>query len=152
MSDVPQEVLKNKIINMETENILTTPLIKIWGDLGFLAGDLNELQKRNMSHAYELAKLYILDNLKKYEPLSAIAFPVIYRIFIRIEERIELDIILSETINVIKVLDSQLLKIKDIMDNYGAIPQYDIEAELIAKFCDEYNFINNVKIKTNENE
>jgi len=68
----------------------SSELITKWENIGFL---INTKNKRNTALACELSALYLLDNIEKYNgDITTLVFPVIIRVFRKIEQELLLSL------------------------------------------------------------
>ena len=124
-------------------------IIKNWAKLGFTEGFKNV---RNLSLAFDIAAIHILKDREleletifndwknesyKYETLI---FPVIRRIFEKNTDALDIDT--NKIVEEVKKIETEFkswLTTVDIEAEKLKNKLVDMEAEMIAKFCDEYN-------------
>ena len=116
-------------------------LITKWENIGFL---INAKNKRNLALACEFSGLYLIDNIEKYnDELTTLIFPVVVRIFNKIERDLSTDYIFNLVIRIITAFSIKLTthQTTQIWNNRNPnIDEKDIEAELVKDFCDNFKF------------
>jgi len=120
-------------------------IIENWVKLGLTEGSKNV---RNISLAFETAAKNIINNseikievalneLKSYE---TIIFPVIRRIFDKNTDALDMEISkIEEETKKIEIEFKNWLDTVDFEVEKLKAPLIDVEAHLVANFCDEYN-------------
>lgn len=126
---------------IDNEPILSPNNIqKHWSELGFLEGDIN---KRNVSLAYHLTTMYLLDSekydnrFKDYE-FEIIIFPIIYRVISRVKENLSLTRIATLTY---KLIEDAYIKHLEIESENNKLINVDsnYKNNEILTFCSGYN-------------
>ena len=118
----------------------SSELITKWKNIGFLNNTKN---KRNTALACELSTLYLLDNIETYNgEITTLTYPVIVRIFRKIEEDLPTELILDKVIEIITRFKIKLDEIQNTDEwvNRGENKVKDVEAEFVADFSDNFPF------------
>jgi hypothetical protein len=121
----------------------SSELITKWETIGFLTNTKN---KRNTALACELSALYLLDNIEKYNgDITTLVFPVIIRVFRKIEQDLPTELIFDKIVEVISEFYIKLNELQktDEWVNRGSVIEkgvVDVEAEFLADFSDNFPF------------
>jgi hypothetical protein len=121
----------------------SSELITKWETIGFLTNTKN---KRNNALACELSDLYLLDNIEKYNgDITTLVFPVIIRVFRKIEQDLPTELIFDKIVEVISEFYIKLNELQktDEWVNRGSVIEkgvVDVEAEFLADFSDNFPF------------
>jgi hypothetical protein len=138
------EQIKNSIsVSDESEYLISNTIdfiIDKWSKIGFLEGEV--LNKRNVAIAYECCAIYLLDkkNQKKRYEKTAI-FPVIRRIFNKIENNIPIFEILNIVIDIIEDFSVKYFEIEPTFSNkkyHKDGRTIDQEAEFTCDYSDNF--------------
>ena len=119
----------------------SSELITKWENIGFLTNTKN---KRNTALACELSALYLLDNIEKYNgDITTLVFPVIIRVFRKIEQELPTELIFDKVVEIISEFSVKLNELQktDEWVNRGSLSEkgvVDIEAEFLADFSDNF--------------
>lgn len=119
----------------------SSELITKWENIGFLTNTKN---KRNTALACELSALYLLDNIEKYNgDITTLVFPVIIRVFRKIEQELTTKLIFDKVVEIISEFSVKLNELQktDEWVNRGSLSEkgvVDIEAEFLADFSDNF--------------
>jgi len=119
----------------------SSELITKWENIGFLTNTKN---KRNTALACELSALYLLDNIEKYNgDITTLVFPVIIRVFRKIEQELTTELIFGKVVEIISEFSVKLNELQktDEWVNRGSLSEkgvVDIEAEFLADFSDNF--------------
>ena len=119
----------------------SSELITKWENIGFLTNTKN---KRNTALACEFSALYLLDNIEKYNgDITTLVFPVIIRVFRKIEQDLPTELIFDKIVEVISEFYIKLNELQktDEWVNRGSLSEkgvVDIEAEFLADFSDNF--------------
>ena len=119
----------------------SSELITKWENIGFL---INTKNKRNTALACELSALYLLDNIEKYNgDITTLVFPVIIRVFRKIEQELTTELIFDKVVEIISEFSVKLNELQktDEWVNRGSLSEkgvVDIEAEFLADFSDNF--------------
>jgi len=119
----------------------SSELITKWENIGFLTNTKN---KRNTALACELSALYLLDNIEKYNgDITTLVFPVIIRVFRKIEQELTTELIFDKVVEIISEFSVKLNELQktDEWVNRGSLSEkgvVDIEAEFLADFSDNF--------------
>jgi len=119
----------------------SSELITKWENIGFL---INTKNKRNTALACELSALYLLDNIEKYNgDITTLVFPVIIRVFRKIEQELPTELIFDKVVEIISEFSVKLNELQktDEWVNRGSLSEkgvVDIEAEFLADFSDNF--------------
>ena len=118
----------------------SSELITKWENIGFLTNTKN---KRNTALACEFSALYLLDNIEKFNgDISKLVFPVIIRVFRKIEQDLPTKLIFDKVVEIISEFSIKLNEFQksDEWVNRGEIKVKDVEAEFLANFSDNFPF------------
>jgi hypothetical protein len=119
----------------------SSELITKWENIGFLT---NVKNKRNTALACEFSKLYLLDNIEKYNgEITTLTHPVIIRIFNKVEQHLPAELIFNKVIQIIIALSAKLITYQTIEvwnSRNPNLDEKDIELEFVKDFCDNYPF------------
>jgi len=119
----------------------SSELITKWENIGFLTNTKN---KRNTALACELSALYLLDNIEKYNgDITTLVFPVIIRVFRKIEQELTTELIFDKVVEIISEFSVKLNELQktDEWVNRGSLSEkgvVDIEAEFLNDFSDNF--------------
>jgi len=127
-----------KNITEEDEN----NMINRWTKIGFTEG-LSGVQLLNVSLAMEAAAIIIIES-NKHDEISTILFPIIRRIFQEVSSKIETEVILKNTMDIInEVQDAYPLEgVQDAYPPEGVL-SHNVDPE--AYFCSVFS--TNYKLK-----
>lgn len=124
---------------VEMENNISE-LISTWGAIGLISEDVN---KRNMALAFELVFKYLHSEQfygDMFLNLKGCFYPTVYRIFRTIKADLPVGLIFDMIVDIANELNKftivnqgTITELRMVMNN-----TIDIEAEMIANFCDEY--------------
>ena len=137
MNSEQQELLKT----LKEQN--SSELITKWENIGFLTNTKN---KRNTALACEFSALYLLDNIEKYNgDITTLVFPVIIRVFRKIEQDLPTELIFDKIVEVIFEFYIKLNELQktDEWVNRGSVSEkgvVDVESEFLADFSDNFPF------------
>ena len=137
MNSEQQELLKT----LKEQN--SSELITKWENIGFLTNTKN---KRNTALACEFSALYLLDNIEKYNgDITTLVFPVIIRVFRKIEQDLPTELIFDKIVEVIFEFYIKLNELQktDEWVNRGSVSEkgvVDVEAEFLDDFSDNFPF------------
>lgn len=116
-----------------------TELITKWENIGFLSSTQN---KRNLTLACESTKLHLLGDSEKYnQELTTLIYPVVVRIFNKLERDLSTEQIFNLVTRIITAFSIKLIthQTTQIWNNRNPnIDEKDIEAELVKDFCDNF--------------
>ena len=116
-----------------------TELITKCENTGFLSSTQN---KRNLTLACESTKLHLLGDPEKYnQELTTLIYPVVVRIFNKIERDLSTEYIFNLVTRIITAFSIKLMTYQttQIWNNRNPnIDEKDIEAELVKDFCDNF--------------
>ena len=121
----------------------SSELITKWENIGFLTNTKN---KRNTALACEISALYLLDNIEKYNGvITTLVFPVIIRVFRKIEQDLPTKLIFDKVIEIITEFKIKLDEFQksDEFVNRGSLSEkgvVDVEAEFLSNFSDNFPF------------
>ena len=121
----------------------SSELITKWENIGFLTNTKN---KRNTALACEFSALYLLDNIEKYNgDITTLVFPVIIRVFRKIEQDLPTELIFNKIVEVIFEFYIKLNELQktDEWVNRGSVSEkgvVDVESEFLADFSDNFPF------------
>ena len=121
----------------------SSELITKWENIGFLTNTKN---KRNTALACEFSALYLLDNIEKYNgDITTLVFPVIIRVFRKIEQDLPTELIFNKIVEVIFEFYIKLNELQktDEWVNRGSVSEkgvVDVEAEFLIDFSDNFPF------------
>jgi hypothetical protein len=121
----------------------SSELITKWENIGFLTNTKN---KRNTALACEFSALYLLDNIEKYNgDITTLVFPVIIRVFRKIEQDLPTELIFDKIVEVIFEFYIKLNELQktDEWVNRGSVSEkgvVDVESEFLADFSDNFPF------------
>ena len=118
----------------------SSELITKWENIGFLNNTKN---KRNTALACELSTLYLLDNIETYNgEITTLTYPVIVRIFRKIEENLPAKLIFDKVVEVLSEFSIKLNELQktDEWVNRGENKVKDVEAEFVCSFCENFPF------------
>jgi hypothetical protein len=119
----------------------SSELITKWENIGFLTNTKN---KRNTALACEFSALYLLDNIEKYNgDITTLVFPVIIRVFRKIEQELPTELIFDKVVEIISEFSVKLNELQktDEWVNRGSLSEkgvVDIEAEFLTDFSDNF--------------
>ena len=116
----------------------SSELITKWENIGFLNNTKN---KRNTALACELSTLYLLDNIETYNgEITTLTYPVIVRIFRKIEENLPAKLIFDKVVEVLSEFSIKLNELQktDEWVNRGENKVKDVEAEFVCSFCENF--------------
>jgi hypothetical protein len=116
----------------------SSELITKWENISFLT---NAKNKRNTALACELSTLYLLDNIETYNgDITTLAYPVIVRIFRKIEEDLPAKLIFDKVVEIITIFKVKLDEIQNTDEwvNRGENKVREVEAEFVKDFCDNF--------------
>jgi len=116
----------------------SSELITKWENIGFLNNTKN---KRNTALACELSNLYLLDNIETYNgEITTLTYPVIVRIFRKIEENLPAKLIFDKVVEVLSEFSIKLNELQktDEWVNRGENKVKDVEAEFVCSFCENF--------------
>ena len=115
----------------------SSELITKWENIGFLTNTKN---KRNTALACEFSALYLLDNIEKYNGvITTLVFPVIIKVFRKIEQDLPTKLIFDKVIEIITEFKIKLDEFQksDEFVNRGSLSEkgvVDVEAEFLSNF------------------
>lgn len=116
-----------------------TELITKWENTGFLSSTQN---KRNLTLACESTQLHLLGDPEKYnQEITTLIYPVVVRIFNKIERDLSTEYIFNLVTRIITAFSIKLMTYQttQIWNNRNPnIDEKDIEAELVKDFCDNF--------------
>ena len=121
----------------------SSELITKWENIGFLTNTKN---KRNTALACEFSALYLLDNIEKYNGvITTLVFPVIIKVFRKIEQDLPTKLIFDKVIEIITEFKIKLDEFQksDEFVNRGSLSEkgvVDVEAEFLSNFSDNFPF------------
>jgi hypothetical protein len=116
----------------------SSELITKWENIGFLNNTKN---KRNTALACELSTLYLLDNIETYNgEITTLTYPVIVRIFRKIEENLPAKLIFDKVVEVLSEFSIKLNELQKTDEWVNRVENKvkDVEAEFVCSFCENF--------------
>lgn len=111
-------------------------IIEKWENIGFLQGITSNIKKQETSLAYEIMGNYysLLNNGDGVKQFASVR-----RIINKLNDNLTFEQIILHIKNVVLELDEHLSKELINHRKNPVLPHpYDIEAEIVARYCDEY--------------